>query len=646
MKFLLVLPNFGEGYAYNFPLGIAYVSSALKRAGHQVSCMNLNHEPGSDVDAVARAVRELDPDAFATGTVSTFYSRVHDYFAAAKSVKPEIVTIGGGGLVSGAPGAMVRRLPMDFGVLGEGEETIVKLARCLEDRGDPQTVNGLVYLGADGAPVFTPERAPIRDLATLAWPDFEGFDVDRLVDEQTNSDNLFYEMADHPRSLPMIASRSCPFKCTFCFHPTGRIYRQRPLDDFFAELEFLIERYRINMVDILDELFAYKRDRLEEFCARIKGYGVKWWTALHVRVVEPDVIDMMRDAGCVMVSYGLENVHEAILSGMEKKSTQPMIERAMAATFGKGMAIRGNFLFGDPAETEETANYTLDWWARHRHYQISLIPLLILPGSPVYQRAVAEGRLKDDPTSIETWKANVSQLDDEVFARMTRRLYVFSTTLLLPARIVEAEWLETEGRDGRPRYALTSVCPRCGERTTVQGVGGPSIRAMSSRRACRTCGAYADIENPGWRPYHSPQARALLEQGLALRREGRHAEAMRAFQGATTAPCHPASGRYSEEAILAFHEIATLHAEAGNVREEVSGMELVLVQKPFDPRYHLAFAMSVLREGSHGAARLHVDQARILAEYKELSALLPIIDETEDLVRRLTPDNASPRYFR
>jgi|GEM_PF-3433357 Fe-S oxidoreductase len=67
----------------------------------------------------------------------------------------------------------------------------------------------------------------------------------------------------------MIASRSCPFSCSFCFHPTGNVYRERSLDDFFAELDFLVKKYSLTTVFVIDEYFA-ARMHLEEVEAMVR----------------------------------------------------------------------------------------------------------------------------------------------------------------------------------------------------------------------------------------------------------------------------------------------------------------------------------------------------------------------------------------
>ncbi|CCQ75268.1 B12-binding domain-containing radical SAM protein [Magnetospira sp. QH-2] len=645
MKILLVLPNFGEGRGYNFPLGIAYISSSLKQAGHEVECINLHHVEGRSYDQVRRAAQRFQPDLCATGGLSSHYHLIAEILQAAKDGHPPVVTVGGGGLVTAAPDWVVGHMPMDIGVIGEGEETMVDLARVLEARDRIGAVPGLVWQGADGRAQRTEARKTLKDLDQLPWPDLESFDVEKMVEEQVTSDSFSFDLLDDPRSVPMVASRSCPYKCTFCFHPTGQVYRQRGLDDFFNELEFNIERFGINMVEVLDELFAYKRPRMEEFCRRIKDYGVKWWTSLHVRVVEPDVIDIMRDAGCVVVGYGIENVHETILGSMQKKSTEEMINHALKSTFGKGLAVRGNLIFGDPEETLETANYTLDWWARNRAWQISLVPLQVLPGSPVYKRVVAEGRMEDDPAAVTQWHQNVTRMDNETYARLMGRVNLFDYGLLRPAKIHAFEESASPGRDGNPQYDIAFDCVHCGGRNEFHNVLPTREKFQRFRFACRHCGAYSDVRNLARPPWRDPEAAALLQQGIQARTESRTLEAMQLLRKA--AAWTPGDGGVDlpEEAVLASFMLGNMLLVAKDVKGAIHLLSRAVMARPFDANLHAGLASALLQEGSHGAARLHAQQARLLAAEDLPENLAQTLDGLDRAVAAMAAVDPAPRYI-
>lgn len=193
----------------------------------------------------------------------------------------------------------------------------------------------------------------------------------------------------------VIASRSCPFSCTFCFHPSGRKYRQRSLDNIFAEIDYLLKTTEVKQLIISDELFAVKKQRVFEFCKRISKYKINWSLQLRVTDVNPEMLQAMKDSGCVCISYGLESADNSVLKSMEKHITIEQIETALKMTYAVNIDIQGGFIFGDIAETNETAANTLKWFDANSNYGLELNMIHIFPGTPLYNFAFEHGIIRD-----------------------------------------------------------------------------------------------------------------------------------------------------------------------------------------------------------------------------------------------------------
>ena len=86
-----------------------------------------------------------------------------------------------------------------------------------------------------------------------------------------------------------------------------------------------------------------------------------------------ELLEHCKEAGCIHISYGLESASNKILKSMRKHISVEQIESALDQTYETGIAIRGNFIFGDKEETLDTVEETLQWWARHYKYQISIL---------------------------------------------------------------------------------------------------------------------------------------------------------------------------------------------------------------------------------------------------------------------------------
>ncbi|HXE74003.1 MAG TPA: radical SAM protein [Candidatus Nitrosotenuis sp.] len=484
MRFLIVAPRFVKkiGDYYSFPVGPAYISGALKAAGFDVECLNMNHH---DWSTLSRVIRQRDIDVVCTGAISPFYRQVHRVLEVARKANPRIKVVGGGGIVSSEPELITELLGLDFGVIGEGEETIVELATALTQGGDFSRIAGLVYRDKDGTIRRNPDRKVKADLDAIPWPDYEGFEIARYMDQTLPSDFMHSYIFDDPREMPIVASRSCPFDCTFCYLPMGRIYRARSLDGFFAEVDYLIARYRPNILSIYDDLFAVKKDRLVEFCSRIKRYGIHWMAQLRVNIMTPEILEMMKDAGCYYISYGLESGSPEILKSMKKKITVEQIEYTLAETRKARIGFQGNFLFGDLNDTVETVQESLDWFRRHPQYQILLIPVGAYPGSELYVKAVEQGKIPDKREFIKAGSpiVNVSKMSDHEYQQMLHELARTANELRLVPRALSRRlkgW-----RSVGPVYELRFQCPHCQEIQTYRNV---RLHAYEHTLAgCRVC---------------------------------------------------------------------------------------------------------------------------------------------------------------
>lgn len=617
MRFLLAVPRLisKKGRYYDFPLGIAYVSATLKRAGHEVHCLNLNHTEEAPADAVARKVSEVDPDVFATGGLSPHFPRAKDILDAARGAKPSIINMLGGGLISADPEGVGPLLDVDVGVVGEGEETVEDLARVLEAGGDLAGVAGITYPGEDGKWIVTPPRTAIRSLDDLPWPDFEGFEVEKLLDGQISIDNGLLHLREDPRCLPMISSRRCPFACTFCYHPMGRGYRERGLDDFFAELDHLVERYGINQLTILDELFSLKKDRLAEFCDRIRPYDLQWSAQFHVSVIDEDTVGMMHDAGCVYASYGLESMSDTVLDSMKKKTKRTDVERALKVTYDQKIGIFGNFIFGDPAETLATANETMAWWARNRKYHVSLSRIQVYPGSELYERALAKGTGPSREEMIRgTCSVNFLDLDEEGYRYFIRRMEIFRETLKEPAEVLSCEKEDEPHPSRGDLYDIHWRCPRCGGENHYAHVpvDGAGIY-QSFHMTCRSCRSVYDIPNPGREAWVVPELEERYAQARALRDAGKLNEAVALYRNLASEEFSVFSHNRPDAIIQACHDLGEIFLQSGQYpRSATWFLGEALFRRAFDPAAHATYGIALLAEGCPGAARLHLEQARRL----------------------------------
>ena len=456
MNILIAMPRIvnNAGEAYQFPLGLPYVSAALKKAKFRIFTINLNHYNDTVRNLLISQIEEHDIDIVMTGGLSFQFWSIYQIVEIVKKYNEDIITIVGGGLITSDPEAAMEALKyVDIGVIGEGEITVPELCERL--------VNGKLYTDVAGLILKdkkyfrTPPRPPIDDLDSIPWPDFDGFGLDKTFDSTASISGL-----NSKRTIYMLASRSCPFQCSFCFHTVGRKYRQRSLDSFFSELEFYLSKYQVEYVCIEDELFSYNSDRIRDFCERIKKYNIHWWTQFRVDMVEPWLTQLLKESGCDVMSFGLESADNRVLKSMGKHTTIEQIESTLSKVVSEGMHIEGAFIFGDTAETYETANNTLSFWLNHPQYRIGLNVITIFPGSPLYWKAVKVGAIKNRAKYLREGcpQINITQMNKEEF------LDIISKCMSYPyMRVHSLTNYEVLSIDySKARVDLKSTCDFCG----------------------------------------------------------------------------------------------------------------------------------------------------------------------------------------
>ena len=421
MNYLIVVPrivnNLGEYYM--FPQGIAYISSALGEAGFNVIKLNLNHIDLPVTQAISNAIKCNNIDVVLTGGLTGQYGAIRTVLESAKRAKNEIISIVGGGIITSAPIYAMQALEIaDFGVIGEGEIIVCELCKALESRQSVATIPGVIYKSTSGFVVTEGKSQPV-DVNIIPFPDYEGLGLSELMKTVPNIVGMGEES-----TFPVITSRGCPFRCTFCFHPSGQKYRQRSLDNVFAEIDYLIREYNIKCFAVQDEYFGNNMERVKEFCRRIKPYNIKWWAQFRVTDVTQELVSMLKDSNCSTMGFGIESADDRILKSMNKRITIKDTEKALQLVCDAGIGIQGCLIFGDIAETVETATNSINWWKDHVQYGLQLSLVVTYPGTFLFQYARQNGLIKDPVQFIKDSCPTVklSEMSAEEYAWMMQQI--------------------------------------------------------------------------------------------------------------------------------------------------------------------------------------------------------------------------------
>ncbi len=392
MKVLLIVPDNGS-YISTFPLGIAYIAATLRNRGDEVTIYNKDVYHYSE-DHLTHFLDDNDFDVVGTGTCGGYYQyrEMKSIASAVRSSKKQFVFVCGGHLVTPEPEYFLRLMKLDYVVLGEGEATMEELIGCLESRGDVSRVKGIAYLDAHGEFHQNERRPLIQDIDSIPFPAWDLFPMDhytllRMPHIQPNE-----------RCMVMYSGRGCIFHCNFCYRmDTG--FRPRSAESVIEEMRILKEKYNIGYIAFFDELLVSSVKRTTEFCEKLidANLGMKWDCNGRLNFAKPEVLELMKKAGCVFINYGIESMDEDALKRMNKNLTTKQIIEGIENTLAAGISPGYNIIFGNLGENRESLKLGVDFLLKYDdHSQMRTIrPVTPYPGCPLYYHAIEKGLLKD-----------------------------------------------------------------------------------------------------------------------------------------------------------------------------------------------------------------------------------------------------------
>ncbi|MDA8227388.1 MAG: radical SAM protein [Desulfitobacterium hafniense] len=405
-----------------FPQGLAYIAAACLKAGHEVEIYNQDvyHWPESHLTDLLNKERY---DFIGVGACGGYYQyrkllKISETINQAKH-RPFYVL--GGHLPSPEPEYFLRKTSADAIVIGEGELTVINLLEALAQKKSFHSVKGIAFL-EKGKCIQTPRQDLIADIDGIPFPAWELFPIDHYallrVSHIKNSERWF----------PVLSGRGCTFKCNFCYR-MDKGFRGRSPDSIVEEIQILKKDYQISFITFSDELLMSSAQRTVEICeCFIKNkLNIKWDCNGRLNYAKPDVLKLMKEAGCVFINYGIESLDEQALRNMNKALTVKQITRGIENTLATGLSPGFNIIFGNIGETAESLRLGVEFLLKYTdHSQLRTIrPVTPYPGSPLYYYAIEKGLLRDcedfyehKHVNSDLLSVNFTDLDDDEFHRL------------------------------------------------------------------------------------------------------------------------------------------------------------------------------------------------------------------------------------
>lgn len=390
VKVLLIAYD-NDSYITWFPQGLAYIASYLLRSGHDVSIyqQDINHYPD---EHLTHYLNENKFDIVGVGACGGYYQykKILSISEAINTSKQRPFYMIGGHLVSPDPEYFLRKTQADAIIIGEGERTVEEIARRYP-YSSLSSIKGLAYRTNDKVTIN--ERRPlINEIDNIPMPTYHLFDINhyRML-RMPNCSNRDFVM-------PVLSGRGCTYKCSFCYR-MDKGFRPRSPESIIREIKYLQRNYGITYIAFSDELFMSSEERTTELCNAFieSGLKFKWDCNGRLNYATPEVLQLMKEAGCVFINYGVEAVDDTVLKNMHKSLTVKQITEGVNNTLDAGISPGLNIIWGNIGDTKETLNKGVEFlYVYDDNAQMRTVrPVTPYPGSELYYHAIEKGLIKD-----------------------------------------------------------------------------------------------------------------------------------------------------------------------------------------------------------------------------------------------------------
>jgi len=363
-----------------------YIASLLEKRGYDVRVFDIYPYDDRDFPKILG----YDPDMIGMTVLTDYVQRARSVAAYVKKNLSSKIFVIGGVHVTALPQESVSEFNADIGVIGEGEYTMLELCDLLSRGQDWHKIQGIIFRDRAGQFVRTAARPFIDDLDEIPLPARHLIDFRQYLIPPGMIRGYWAD-----RATTVMTSRGCPFTCIWCGSQCtfGRKVRSRSIDNVMLELEELTGRYGVDAVWFVDDTFTLRKDRVLEFCRKLRERGIKiaWGCQAHVKTADEEMFRVMKDHGLVQLDFGVESGSDHVLRCLHKNSDAHAIKRAFSIAKKVGVRTCATFMFGSPGEKKEDVEATFKLAREINPNFTSSFFITPYPGTELMDMAVKQG---------------------------------------------------------------------------------------------------------------------------------------------------------------------------------------------------------------------------------------------------------------
>ena len=391
------------------PISLGFLSSYVKEKGVNCDIVDLKRLRAGP-EYLEKILRKKKYDVVGFHVFSTFLPSVIEYVKVVRRLQPSAFVILGGPHPIIDPEHTLRSVDVDAICVGEGENTLWQIIKYLDGKIDIEDVENIAYM--KNGRIFISQRKFI-DIWDTPWPDWDNLRPDTYP---CIPQGIF---STSKKVAPTIATRGCPFLCTYCNAPriSGRKIRKRSPENVVGEIEYLKSKFGIEEIHFLDDNLTLDRKYIIELChAMIDAkLGVKWAcpNGVYLKSLDEEIVTLMEKAGCYSFAVGIESGNTRVLRKLMMRHTTPadyMKKLEMIKKYTK-IRVTGFFILGYPSFNGEEAEGwreiidTIFFALRSPIDRASFFIFTPYPGTPIWALKKDEIDLSviDNHTVVKSW---------------------------------------------------------------------------------------------------------------------------------------------------------------------------------------------------------------------------------------------------
>lgn len=387
-KALIIKPDYTA-----CPASFAYVLGTFDKHGLSFDFVDVTYTTNY-MSLIRKLIKKNSYYAVMTGGLLGFYEEFRTLRSYVKSLQDVPFLLGGSIVRDAWDGLLFDYIQADYCLNGEIETSLLPLYDFLHNRSLPKNVPGLVY--KNGESIVRNEVVRLNLLENDSLPAWNYFNKQYFIQSVPF-------IGSGIKMYPIFSGRGCVGKCHFCAPSVGG-FRKRNVEDILLEMKNAVEAYHFECFFFYNEMFYPTKREIVAFCEKYINSGIQkpWHAQIRIDAkLDVETMEMMKKAGCLTISAGIESGSDAILRRMNKHSSNEAIRSFCQNARKTGLPYNGTFIVGYPTETEKDIQATIDL-AIEEKINTDASLLRIYSGTEDYKIAKKQGKITDDLAHIQT----------------------------------------------------------------------------------------------------------------------------------------------------------------------------------------------------------------------------------------------------